>query len=341
VHAKEIEPVRCEGAVLLRSLIRNSSVIAVIGVAALSWAMIVGYRSSVPSADDWRRAVSYVKAERAVDDGLTWIPHFAEEGTQYFAGLNAFETPDADVPDFARYKRVWLLASHGDSPEFLSNGLKAKAVHREGPITIWRVENLGERVVADLYSDLENVVVQERNQQRCDFWSGKGWHCLVHAKRKRAQSCLKESTAKRLNRFRRKRSPNCGLSAWFHVSRDVRVIDRFARQCVWVHPRQRNEFVLDWKPSVTADELVVRYGFTDKVISMHSKPKPRTQTARLDITGLDAPTSIDVKPVQGWFEKRLPVNADRSAHAFTFAVTTSNPVDAHFCMDVTLRKRGR
>lgn len=340
MHGKEIEPVRCEGEVLLRTLIRNSSVIAVIGVAALSWVMIVGYRSSVPSADEWRRAVSYVKAARAGEDGLTWLPYFAEEGTPYFEGLNAFETPDASAPDFARYSRVWLLASHGDSPDAFPSSLSAQAVHREGAVTIWRVDNRGERVVADLYADLENVLVHERNGQRCDFWSGTGWHCLADAQRNRTQACLKESTAKRLNRFRRKRSPTCGLSAWFHVSRDVRVIDRFARHCVWVHPRQRNAFVLGWKPNVKADELVIRYGFTDRVISMHSKAKPRTQTARLNITGLESATFIDVKPAQGWFEKRIAISADRSAHAFTFAVTTPSAVDAHFCMDVTLRKKG-
>ena len=192
MNAKEIEPGRCEGEVLLRKLIRDSSVLAVIGVAVLSWSMIIGYRSSVPSDDDWRRAVAYVKAERSVDDGMTWIPYFAEEGTRYFGQLNTFETPNAAEPDFARYERVWLLASHGDSPDFLSNDLNAQAVHQEGAITIWRVDNVGERVVADLYRDLENVSVREQNRERCDFWSGKGWHCLVNAKRKRAQSCLKE-----------------------------------------------------------------------------------------------------------------------------------------------------
>ena len=326
---------------MFRNLLRNPSVTAVIALTVLSWSLIIGYRTSVPSAQDWERAAAYVRTARAVEDGFTWFPHYAEEGTRLFAGLNAFESTDDITPDFSRFERVWLLTSHGATPNKFPPYLVVEAVHEEGAITVWRVDNRGERVVADLYADLEEVVVQERDKAQCDFWSGVGWHCLAASKRKNTQSCLKESTAQRLSRFRRKRSAECGLSPWFHVSRDVRVIDRSARHCVWVHPKQRNPFVLNWTPRTRADELVVRYGFTDRVMSMHSRPKPRTQTARLEVEGLETAESIEINPVPGWFEKRWAINAQRTVDTLTFTVTTSSPVDAHFCMDVTLRKGGR
>jgi len=326
---------------VFRNLRSNPSLTVVIGLTVLSWSLIFGYRSSVPNAEDWSSAVDYVRSVRSEQDGLTWIPHYVEEGTPLFSGLNAFETPDLTSPDFSRFERVWVLASHGESPKGFPGFLSAELVHEQGAIGVWRVENHGERVVADLYRDLESVVVRQGTQGECDFWSGNGWHCLHKSRRERTRSCLKESTAQRLNRFRRKRSPHCGLSPWFHVSRDVRVIDRSPRRCVWVHPKKREPFTVDWPVNISADDLVIRYGFTDRVISMHSRPTPRTQPAQLQITGLESPVSVDIKPVAGWFEKRLSVQITPPHRTLRLTVTTSSPVDGHFCMDVTLRKRGR
>jgi hypothetical protein len=107
-----------------------------------------------------------------------------------------------------------------------------------------------------------------------------------------------------------------------------------------VHPKKSDPFTLDWPVNVSADELVVRYGFTDRVTSMHSRATPRTKAAQLEIMGLESPVVVDVKPVAGWFEKRLPIALKPVEHMLSLTVTTSSPVDGHFCMDVTLRKRG-
>ena len=305
-----------------------------------SWCLIYRYKTAVPTEDEWRRGVAYLKVNRKTTHGLTWIPYWAEEGTPLFRDLNAFETPDVAAADFAQFDVVWVFTSHGADLSALPSYLSASEAWVDGPLRLWRVENRGERVVADLYTDLPKVSVSDGRRSLCDFWSGDGWHCLPEARRARTELCLKESTTARLNRFRRKRDPYCGLSRWFHVSQDVRVIGRFPRTCVWMHPKLRRPFEIDWRPAVKGETLVLRYGFTDRVISMHSKPKPRTQPARLELTLGDEQQTIEVQPKEGWFESRFSLSADQGADVIKLKATSKNPVDAHLCVSATIRKQG-
>ena len=305
-----------------------------------SWCLIYRYKTAVPSLDEWRRGVTYLKASRDATDGLTWIPYWAEQGTPLFRDLNAFETPDLATADFAKFRVVWVFTSHGEDLSALPGKLTAVEAWVDGPLTLWRVENRGERVVADLYTDLRKVTVSDGGASPCDFWSGDGWHCLPKSRRARTELCLKESTTARLNRHRRKRDPYCGLSRWFHVSQDVRVIGRFPRTCVWIHPKARRAFEVDWRPETMGDELVLRYGFTDRVISMHSKPKPRTQPARFEVTVGTERKSIEVQPIEGWFESRFVLPPDQAVNTVKLKATSTNPVDAHLCVSATIRKRG-
>ena len=210
----------------------------------------------------------------------------------------------------------------------------------DGLLTVWRVDNQGEKVVADLYDDLKAARVSEGEGKACDFWAVDGWHCLTESRRTRTERCLAESTQKRLARFKRRRDPHCGLSPWFHVSRDVRVIDRFARRCVWMHPRRDKPFRIEWSLSVSFDDVVIKYGFTDRVISMHSRPRPRTHPARLKLSRGQNRKVITIQPLQGWFEHRISSTELPNSAPIVIEVTTDNPVDGHFCVDFTLRKRG-
>ncbi|MGB0646713.1 MAG: hypothetical protein ACPGQS_06015, partial [Bradymonadia bacterium] len=281
-----------------------------------------------------------VRSARAPSDGLTWMPFYFEEGSRLFEGLNAFEMPDWSIRDLSRYERVWVIAADHSELEDVGGDLVVEAVHRVGPLTVWRVDNRGERVVADLYDDLKAAKVSEVGGRDCDFWAVDGWHCLAESRRPKTERCLAESTQKRLSRFKRRRDPHCGLSPWFHVSQDVRVIDRFARRCVWIHPRRQKPFRVTWSPGVSFDHVVIKYGFTDRVISMHSRPRPRTHAARLLLSQGERTQEINIQPVQGWFERRIPAAAPSKDGPIVLELTTDNPVDGHFCVDLTVRKRG-
>ena len=85
---------------------------------------------------------------------------------------------------------------------------------------------------------------------------------------------------------------------------------------------------------------VLRYGFTDRVISMHSKPKPRTQPARLEVALGTERQTIEVLPKKGWFESRFSLSADQAVDVIKLKATSANPVDAHLCVSATIRKQG-
>lgn len=305
-----------------------------------SWLLIYGYQSKVPTPQQWRDGVAYLEKHRASLDGLTWSPYWAEEGTPYFYGLNGFETPSIEHVDFAHYQVVWLFTSHGESLDKLPSSLKPNLRWSSGPLSLWRVENNGERVVSDLRTELAKVKVQKENGQFCDFWSGNGWHCVPKNREDKIRRCLAESTRSRLNRFRQRRDPHCGLSRWFHISQDVRVIDRFPRECVWYHPRDRQPFQLTWQPQPGGSELVMRYGFTDRVISMHSNRVPRTQPATIKISIGDRTETLTAAPVAGWFEVRYPIPEDASEPTIILSVSSENPVDGHLCLGLSTRSGG-
>ena len=119
--------------------------------------MIYQYRTAVPTSAQWRAGVAYLPRIEGVD-GLTWAPYWAEEGTPLFRGLNAFETPSMKTADFANFDVVWVFTSHGVDLSDLPQHLLASVRWSDGPLTLWRVENRGERVVADLYLNLPKTV---------------------------------------------------------------------------------------------------------------------------------------------------------------------------------------
>ena len=303
--------------------------------------MIYQYRTAVPTSAQWRAGVAYLHSNRESVDGLTWAPYWAEEGTPLFRGLNAFETPSMKTADFANFDVVWVFTSHGVDLSDLPQHLLASVRWSDGPLTLWRVENRGERVVADLYTDLPKTSVRSGVSKVCDYWAGSGWYCLPEAQRATTERCLKETTTARLNRFRRRRDPYCGLSRWFHVSQDVRVIGRFTRNCVRLHPKKREPFEVTWTVANIGDELVLRYGFTDRVISMHSRALPRTQPARvvLNLGGRDE--YVDVQPVEGWFEARFSLPEGKDQRTIKLKALSENPVDGHLCISASIRQRGQ
>ena len=106
-------------------------------------------------------------------------------------------------------------------------------------------------------------------------------HCIPSAEHARVQRCLAETTSSRLNRFRRRKDPHCGLNPWLHVSRDHRVIGRYPRKCIWLHPVAGARTRLTWRPKVWGRSLDLHFGFADKAV-MHFKGKsPRTKPLTL------------------------------------------------------------
>ena len=300
--------------------------------------LILHYRWSIPAESDWERAAQQIRSSFETGDGVTWHPFYVTEGLPHLHGTHAFETPSLADADFAAFDRVWILVSHGDALEDLPPKYQPRHIASFGPLSVFLVANEGERIVADLYTDLEKVELYEGGSRRCDFWANDGWHCLVQKKRDASLKCLSETTAQRLTRYRRRRDPHCGLSPWFHVSRDVRVIARHPRKCVWIHPKASAPFRLKWTPKMEGDVLQVNYGFTDRVISMHDRPKPRTQPAKLNLRYGNERQVIDVMPETGWFQRRYEHRSGGVSEPVFVEVTTSNPVDAHLCISLSLRK---
>ena len=300
--------------------------------------LIVHYRRTIPNEGDWRSAAQHIRTAWQPGDGVTWHPFYVTEGLPHLHGTHAFETPSLAEADFAAFDRVWILVSHGESLEGISPIYRPKHIASFGVLDLFLSTNEGERIVADLYTDLETVELYEGGSRRCDFWANDGWHCLAQKKRDASRKCLSETTSQRLTRFRRRRDPHCGLSPWFHVSRDVRVIDRHPRKCVWIHPKASAPFRLKWTPKSEGNALQLNYGFTDRVISMHDRPKPRTKPAKINLRYGNERQVIDVAPETGWFQRRYEAKSGRFSTPIFLEVTTSNPVDAHLCISLSIRK---
>jgi hypothetical protein len=304
----------------------------------ISIGMIVSYRADVPQRADWQAATETVRAELKPGDGVTWAPYYMGEGRVFFHDLPAFHTPDGEPANFSRFRRVWvLLAPNGDLKRFQDRHHLVET-RPFGPLTLALFQVKGPRVVADLYADLDDVVVRRGRGGKapvCDFWDGRGWHCQLRLSEAKTAACLAESTRARLNRHRRRRSPACGLNQWLNVSRDIRVIGRKPRRCVWLHPNRAAPTSIQWRPPQTEGELLLEYGFTDKVITDNTHQKTRTQA--LNFRVLADGVEIDqrrLQPEKGWHRWRI---ASPEATELTLEVTTKSHVDAHFCIDATIR----
>ncbi len=305
-------------------------------------ALIVHRRAAVPERADWKAATAVIAEGLAPGDGVTWAPHWAGEGRLFLHGLPGFHLAEPAEADLARYDRVWLLGAFGRSADDLPAGHRVLDRQTFGPLNLDLVEVGGERVIGDLRADLEAVRVTRSKGdrvERCDFWDGRGWHCTLRKSPDRTRACLGRPVAKRLRN--RRRDPHCGLDPWLNVSRDVRVIGDHPRRCVWFHPIGGKTLRAHWPSAPVADgvEAVLDFGFTDKVITDHTRKETRTRPARLRLRqGLDGAVLGEqpVSPEKGWRRWRLPI-APAEGGGLSVEVETEATVDAHLCIDLTLR----
>lgn len=306
----------------------------------------------VPARADWQAAVAAIRADLQPGDGVTITPAWAGEGRLFLHDLPAFLLADGEAPDLARHKRVWIIGAFGHDAADL--GLRAGLSRDFGPLTLEAVEVQGPKVVHDLRADLDKTTVTTRTQSRvtaCDFWSGNAWYCGVRRDHARIRDCLARDTARR---FRdRRRDPRCGLPAWFSgrgrytvargdqpVGRDIRVIGDAPRDCVWFTPPPKGATrYIEWPVTAQAGEVVLRYGFTDHVITDHPPQVYKTvltQPAQLKIRRGDATLGqVTAEPTRGWFTQRFSLTG---AGPITLSVQGESDVNAHLCVELTVRE---
>lgn len=304
-------------------------------IVALGVARIYAQRSSVPAPDDWRAAAEAVGAGLQDGDGVTWAPYWAGEGRQFLHGLPGFHLPDVEAADLARYERVWLMGAFGRDADDLPEGHRRVERQDFGEVTLDLVEVGGERVMGDLYAALETARVtrESRRSEACDFWDGRGWHCTLKKSPDATRRCLARPIDRRLRD--RRRDPHCGLDAWLNVSRDVRVIGDFPRRCVWFHPQQGKTLRLVWPDAPAGGSLVIDHGFSDQVITDHTRKEIRTTPATLVVRRGEATLGEHVvTPEKGWRRWRLPAG---EGGPIVIEATTESTTDAHLCIDVTVR----
>lgn len=304
--------------------------------------------AEVPERGDWKAATDTVRAGVQPGDGVAWAPYWAGEGRLFLHGLPGFHL-DPRVVDLARYDRVWLLGAFGRDADDLGDGHTRLSREVFGGVTLDLVQPGGERVVGDVRAALDQVRVSRVSggkTKACDFWDGDGWHCELKQSPSRTRTCLGQPVSRRLSAFRASRSrrggkradPHCGLNPWLHVSRDTRVVADFPRRCVWFHPVRGKTLRLEWPDAPAADHLVVDYGFTDQAThnrTRDARVKPATLRAA---RGEHALGTHVAEPVQGWFRWRVDAPGEGP---LVIEVTSPDHVDAHLCVDPTLRAARR
>lgn len=296
-------------------------------------------QARVPSRADWSAAAASIRSELQAGDGVSFAPPHAGEARLVLHDLPAFHLGPAPQADLSRYDRVWLMGAFGQSAEDLPKGHKILKRARFGGVQLDLVEVGGPRVMADLYAELEAVRVSRVPQkggaaQACDFWDGRSWHCELNRSPDETRACLARPVAQRLSD--RRKDPHCGLNPWVHVGRDVRVIGAQPRRCIWLHPMDRAQVTLEWPAEVRpGDEIVLDYGFTDQVTVDHDRPESRTQPAQLALHQGAPLAQIEVAPVFGWHRHTV---AARSGEPVRITAHTTQMVDAHLCIDLTVRR---
>lgn len=302
--------------------------------------LLVHQRSSVPTRADWAAAAGAITDGLQDGDGVAWAPYWAGEGRLFLHDLPAFHLPSLADADLSRFRRVWLLGAFGRDADDLPQGHRVVQRTAFGPLSLDLVEVGGERVLGDLRADLESVRVDHQSRQRtrrCDFWDGRGWHCTLRKSPAETRRCLGRPVQQRLRN--RRRDPHCGLDPYLHVSRDVRVIGDFPRRCVWFHPKGGTTVRAFWPGAPAGESLVIDYGFTDKVITDHTRKESRTRPATLRVRRGDGGDVLGEQAVtveKGWRRWRLP-RGDGAAEGLMIEVETEGTVDGHLCIDVTVR----
>lgn len=307
-------------------------------------ALTMCQRAEVPAPEDWKAATDAVRADLKDGDGVAWAPYWAGEGRLFLHGLPGFHLADVTRADLARYDRVWLLGAFGRSADDLPPGHTVLSRRRFGAVSLDLVHPGGEAVVGDVRAALDRVRVSRLRGEKvdaCDFWDGTGWHCELKRSPDDTRACLAQPIPRRLSAFNasrgrrgRRADPHCGLNPWLHVSRDTRVVGDAPRRCVWFHPVAGTTLRLEWPDAPEADALVVDYGFTDK--ATHNRTRDaRVKPARLRALRGDVEVGARrVEPVWGWHRWRV---AAGGAGPLALEVTTGSHVDAHLCIDPTLR----
>jgi hypothetical protein len=302
---------------------------------------LVMQRTEVPERADWQSAASAIRADLQPGDAVAWAPYWAGEARLVLHDLPGVHLLDLPTADLARWDRLWLMSGWGADADDLTWPHAVLKRQSMGPVTLDLVQIKGAKVVGDLYADLEQAQVDQRpdrgTNKRCDFWDGRGWHCSLRKSPDKTRACLAQSTKTRHRT--RKRDPSCGLDRWMHVSRDVRVIGEGPRRCIWLHPKARATVALTWPTAPAGDSLVLDYGFTDKVISDNTLPKPRTEPITLKVfRGQALVGEKQIDPIKGWHRWTMPLRAEMGARPLRFEVRSAGKTtDAHFCFDPTVR----
>lgn len=304
--------------------------------------MLVVQQARVPTRADWAAAAEAIGAQLKPGDGVAFAPTYAGEARLVLHGLPAFHLGPPAQADLARYDRVWLMGAFGADADDLPPGHTLTDRKHFGAVTLDLVTVGGLKVVGDLYAELEQARVTRRHpdgrEEACDFWDGRRWQCGLKQSPDATRACLGRSTAQRLRD--KQRDPNCGLDPWVHVGRDVRIIGAEPRRCIWLHPMDRAEVNVTWPTTVApGDTLVVDFGFTDQVIVDHDRPTTRTRPASLDVhQGPGAAlVRIPIAAAPGWHRREITLPA---GDPLRLVAHTESMVDAHLCVDVTVR-RGR
>jgi hypothetical protein len=299
----------------------------------------VNYRMAVPERSHWKAATDHVRTQLQAGDGVAWAPYWASEGRLYFEGLPGFHLPQVNDADLSRFGRVWLLGAFGRNADDLPSGHTLVERTVFGGVTLDLVQVGGERVRTDLYRQLQEAVVTRTaasSELNCDFWDGRGWHCIGRKDPRTIEACLGESTRQRLQRHRRRRQPHCGLDPWLNVSRDVRVIGSAPRRCVWVHPVVGKQVKIRLPKADFGNELVLKHGFTDKVITDNYRDSPRTRPVSVQVKrGEVVIGQRTIEPVSGWREWRIETESGQAELEVLFE--TEVHLDAHLCIDLTTR----
>jgi hypothetical protein len=308
----------------------------------VSTVVLAVQQARVPSLADWTAAAEAIGADLKPGDGVAFAPPHAGEARLVLHDLPAFHLGPPQLADLARYDRVWLMGAFGNDADDLPPGHALAQRRQFGAVTLDLVTVGGPKVVGDLYAELEAARVTRRHpdgrEEACDFWDGRRWQCGLRQSPDLTRACLAKSIAQRLRD--KQRDPHCGLDPWINVGRDVRIIGAEPRRCVWLHPMDRAEVNVTWPTTAAAgDELVVDFGFTDQVIVDHDRPASRTRPASIEVFQGDglALGKVEVAPEPGWRRQALKL---RSGEPLRLVARTQAMVDAHLCVDVTVR-RGR
>ena len=325
---------------------------------ALGAIALVVQAHRVPSRAEWKAATDAIRAAIQPGEGVTFTPPWAGEGRLFLHGLPAFELIDGEPPDLARHDAVWIIGAFGHDADDL--GLKGADRQSFGPLTVERVAVSQPRVRHDLRAELDRATVRQIKRNRtetCDFWDGRAWYCGVRGDHDAVRACLARPTERRFKD--RKRDPRCGLPEWFGgvgryrvsrgpqpVGRDRRVIGGAARDCVWFNPLKGADHQIEWPVDSRDGLFVLRAGFTDHVLTDHmpqSFKDDLTQPATITVQRGGATLGeVVVKPEPGWHRAVFKMQNDETQGAgpITLTVTSASDVNAHLCVDATVREAG-